>query len=317
MDACGRVRYTAKKQGFEQAGPMQYSAHVPFVAPARVRPELWRLIVGLVLTAIIYALGVAAIFGLVVAWSGIDGARSWMQELSGSAGPTGTLLLLATFVGMALGPMLAVTLLHGRSVRSLFGAPAALLRHFFVTLAICIVVFAVTALVPTPTFTPLPNTEISLWMSFLPLALVGVLIQTGAEEVLFRGYMQQQLAARFSSPILWMVLPSVIFAALHYQPEVMGENTWLMMGAVFVFAVLAADLTAVTGTIGAAWAMHFVNNALAILVVATDGPLSGLALYIAPISPASEGIRPLFYLDIATTVALWAVIRLILRRQAV
>jgi membrane protease YdiL (CAAX protease family) len=123
-------------------------------------------------------------------------------------------------------------------------------------------------------------------MSFLPLALVGVLIQTGAEEVLFRGYMQQQLAARFSSPLMWMVLPSAIFAALHYQPEIMGDNTWLMMAAVFVFALLAADLTAVTGTIGAAWAMHFVNNALAILVVATDGPLSGLALYIAPISPA-------------------------------
>jgi hypothetical protein len=89
-----------------------------------------------------------------------------------------------------------------------------------------------------------------------------------------------------------MVLPSALFAALHYQPEVMGDNTWLMMGAVFVFALLAADLTAVTGTIGAAWAMHFVNNALAILVMATDGPLSGLALYIAPISPASPDIRP-------------------------
>jgi hypothetical protein len=130
-----------------------------------------------------------------------------------------------------------------------------------------------------------------------------VLIQTGAEEVLFRGYMQQQLAARFSSPIMWMVLPSAIFAALHYQPEIMGDNTWLMMAAVFVFAVLAADLTAVTGNIGAAWAMHFVNNALAILVVATDGPLSGLALYIAPISPDGRD-PPLFYLDIATTVAL-------------
>jgi hypothetical protein len=30
-----------------------------------------------------------------------------------------------------------------------------------------------------------------------------------------------------------------------------------------------------------------------------------------------KAYRPLFYLDIATTVALWAVIRLILRRQAV
>ena len=96
----------------------------------------------------------------------------------------------------------------------------------------------------------------------------------------------------------------------------MGNNTWLMMGAVFVFALLAADLTAVTGNIGAAWAMHFVNNTLAILVMAPAGPLSGLALYLAPISPASEGIRPLLLLDIATMIALWAVIRLVLRRPA-
>jgi hypothetical protein len=73
---------------------------------------------------------------------------------------------------MALGPMLAVTPLHGRSVRSLFGPPV-LLRHFLITLLICVVVFAVTALIPTPNFTPLPNTELSLWLSFLPLALVG------------------------------------------------------------------------------------------------------------------------------------------------
>lgn len=295
---------------------MQYSAHAPFVAPARQNSELWRLFLGLLLTAVVYALGVAAIFGLVVLWSGVDGAQSWLRELAGSAGPTGTILLLATFVGMALGPMLAVRFLHRRPVQSLFGPTSQLLRDFGLAFLICVAVFAVTALIPTPALTPRPNIEIGLWLSFLPLALVGVLIQTGAEEVLFRGYMQQQLAARFSSPIIWMVLPSAIFAGLHYQPEIMGDNTWLMMAAVFVFALLAADLTAVTGNIGAAWSMHFVNNALAILLVATEGPLSGLALYVAPISPSSEEIRPLFYLDIATTVALWAVIRLVVRRQA-
>jgi len=67
---------------------MQYSAHAPFVAPARPRSEPWRLFVGLFLTAIVYMLGVAAIFGLVVLWSGIDGAQGWLRELSGSAGPT-------------------------------------------------------------------------------------------------------------------------------------------------------------------------------------------------------------------------------------
>ena len=295
---------------------MQYSAHVPFVAPARTRPEVWRVLLGLVLTFVVYAVTVAAIFGIVALWSGLDGAQGWLREMSTRAGPTGTLLFLATFAGMALGPMLAVRVLHGRPIRSLFGPVGTMIRHFAITLLICAAVFAVTALIPTPAVTPLPNIELSLWLSFLPLALVGVLLQTGAEEVLFRGYLQQQLAARFASPVMWMVLPSAVFAALHYQPEVMGDNTWLMMGAVFVFALLAADLTAVTGNIGAAWAMHFVNNTLAILVMAPDGPLSGLALYLAPISPASEGIRPLLLLDIATMIALWAVIRLVLRRPA-
>ncbi|MDG4646886.1 CPBP family intramembrane metalloprotease [Roseibacterium sp. SDUM158017] len=293
---------------------MQYQPHAPFVAPARARPQLWRLALGLVLTAAIYGIGIAAVFLLVVAWSGMDGAQRWMQELSTTSGPTGTLLLLATFAGMALGPMAAARLLHRRKVSSLFGPLRRLWRQFLLALAICTGFYAVTALIPTPAMTPLPNLELTLWASFLPLALVGVLIQTGAEEVLFRGYMQQQLAARFASPIAWMVLPSAIFAALHYQPDIMGDNTWLMMAAVFVFAVLAADLTAATGSIGAAWGLHFANNALAILVVATDGPLSGLALFVAPVSPSSEDIRPLFYLDIATTIALWAAVRFAVTR---
>jgi membrane protease YdiL (CAAX protease family) len=295
---------------------MQYSAHTAFVEPARARPELWRLLAGIALTAVVYALGIAAVFGLVFLWSGLEGARSWMRELSSGAGPTGTLLLLATFAGMALGPMAAARFLHRRPALSLFGPIPPMMRQFGLTLLICLAVYAVMALVPTPGATLLPNTEVTLWATFLPLALVGVLVQTGAEEVLFRGYLQQQLAARFASPLAWMVLPSAVFALLHYQPELMGGNAWLMVAAVFVFSILAADLTAVTGTIGAAWALHFVNNTLAILVVATEGPLSGLALYIASISPDDPGIRPLFYLDIASTVALWAVLRLVLRRRA-
>ncbi len=291
---------------------MQYSAHAPFVAPARDRPELWRLAVGLILTALIYAMGVAAVFLLVVAWSGTDGASRWMAEMAGSSGPTGTLLLLATFVGMALGPMAAVRLVHRRPVSTLFGPLPRLWRHFGIAAGICVLVYSVTALIPTPAPVPLPNLEFGLWASFLPLAIVGVLIQTGAEEILFRGYLQQQLAARFASPFVWMLVPSAIFAGLHYQPEIMGDNVWLMMLAVFVFALIAADLTAVTGSIGAAWGLHFVNNALAILVVSTDGPLSGLSLYTAPVSPSSPEIRPLFYLDIATMLAVWAVIRIVL-----
>lgn len=295
---------------------MQYSAHAPFVAPARSHPQLWRLGLGVLLTIVIYGLGIGAVFLLVVAWSGFDGAQRWMDEITSKAGPTGTLLLLTTFIGMALGPMFAARLLHGRKMKSLFGPISRVWRDFLVALAASVAFYAILSLVPLPTAAPLPNLDIAIWASFLPLALVGVLLQTGAEEVLFRGYLQQQLAARFSSPVVWMVIPSVLFAALHYQPEIMGPNTWLMMGAVLVFALLAADLTAVSGNIGAAWGLHFANNAMAILIVATDGPLSGLALFVSPVMPSSEEIRPLFYLDIATTVALWAIIRLLLRSRA-
>lgn len=293
---------------------MQYPAHAAFVAPARDRPQLWRLVAGLALILVIYIIGIGAIFGILAALSGFEGAQNWMSEIAVGAGPTGTLLLLATFIGMALGPMAAAKVLHGRKARGLFGPFPRLIRDFLIAGVICTVVFAVTTQIPLPGAAVVPNLDPSLWASFLPLALVGVLLQTGAEEVLFRGYLQQQLAARFASPLIWMILPSALFAVLHYQPEVMGDNTWLMICAAFVFGVAAADLTAVSGSIGPAWGMHFVNNALGILVVSMDGPLSGLSLYMAPIAQDAAEIRPLFVLEIATTVALWAVIRIAVSR---
>jgi len=295
---------------------MQYPAHVEFVAPARARPQLWRLFVGLLLAGAIYFAGILLIFGILLITSGPEGAQHWMASMSLANGPTSTLLLLATFIGMALGPMAAAKLLHKRPALSLFGGPfARLSTHFAIGAVVCAVVYGATLLIPSPEgATPMPNLDLSLWASFLPLALVGVFVQTGAEELLFRGYVQQQLAARFRSPVIWMALPAVLFGLAHYQPDLMGENTWFIVAATGVFALLAADLTAVTGNIGAAWGLHFANNCAAILFVASDGPLSGLALYTMPVDPASPAMAPLILLDIGITVAIWLVIRLVVKR---
>ena len=294
---------------------MQYPAHEELVAPARARAAPWRLMLGILLCAVVYAAGIAALFGILVAVSGLEGANAWLGRMSLAESPTATLLVLATFVGMGLGPMLAARLLHGRSAGSLFGRPRALLPGFAVGAGVCVLAYVATSLLPSG-ITPEANLAPGLWAAFLPIALVGILVQTGAEEVLFRGYLQSQLAARFASPLAWMVLPSALFAVLHYQPSVMGENAWLVVAAVFLFAVLAADLTARTGSIGAAWGFHFANNCVAILVVALDGPLSGLALYTIPmgvLTPAE--LRPLLLFDMGVTVAIWLGILLILRRR--
>lgn len=293
---------------------MQYSAHADFVAPARARPEIWRGLLGLLLISVVYLLGILALFGILIATSGFEGANTWMAMMMVGETPTSTLLVLATFVGMGLGPLLAARWLHKRSFGSVFGARKTVIRDFAIAAGVCGILYAAMALLPSPV-EPSPNLEMNLWLAFLPLALVGVLIQTGAEEVLFRGYIQQQLAARFASPLVWMVLPSICFALLHYYPDIYGGNAWVVVAAVGLFAILAADLTALTGSIGAAWGLHFTNNVAAILFVAVDGPISGLALYTLPLGDmTAEAVRPLLLLNMAITVGVWLVTRVLLTR---
>jgi membrane protease YdiL (CAAX protease family) len=293
---------------------MQYPALEELVAPARGRSALWRLLVGLILVGIVYVAGMAALYGVLVLITGFSGANQWLARMADGDGPTATLLILATFIGMGVGPMLAARLVHRRPVGSLFGSRARMLRHFGLAAGLCVVMYGLSVLLPSP-IVPVRHLATGLWLSFLPLALVAVLIQTGAEEVLFRGYLQTQLAARSSSPMIWMVLPSALFAVLHYQPELLGKGAWFMVAAIFLFALLAADLTARTGTIGAAWGFHFANNCAAILIVGIEGPLSGLALYKVPTAQIGAGLLvPMLMLDVVVMVAVWGAIRLALGR---
>lgn len=285
-----------------------------FVAPARDRPQLWRLLLGLLLVLCVYVIGIIVLLACVWAAAGNAGLNGWMQRIALAETPTAVVLMLGTFAGMVAGTVLAARLLHRRGIGSLLGTGT--LRGFALGgVAAALLFAAVFAFLPAP-YVLIRNTPTDLFLSFLPMALIGLLLQTGAEEVLFRGYLQQQLAARFQHPLIWMILPSVAFGLLHLDPATAGANAWLLVGAATVFGLVAADLTRVTGSIGIAWGIHFVNNAVAILFVALDGSLSGMALWKTPFTAANtEVLRPLIVQDVITTVILWAVIRLWLARR--
>ena len=152
----------------------------------------------------------------------------------------------------------------------------------------------IAALVLVPTFfigfDGIPNVPLETWAALLPLTLLGVLVQTGAEELVFRGYLQQQFAARFRSPIAWLILPAALFAAVHWNPDALGENVWLPLAVAFIFGLAAADLTAKTGSIGAAWGIHFANNFNGIALISTDGTITGLSLYLTPYSASDPDL---------------------------
>jgi CAAX protease family protein len=294
---------------------MTYIAHDAFVAPARARPGLWRLFLGLVLVAVVFVAWFTAIVAVIYLVSGQGGGQQWVARLTTADTPTSVLLVLAAIPGLGLGAMLAARFIHARKPETLFGRKRRVIRHFTIAAATCLAILMASMLIPAG-YTAMPGLDLTLWLTFLPLALFAILAQAGAEEILFRGYFQQQLAARFHSPLIWILVPSVLFGAAHFDPSAPPAIAWLVVGAATLFGLCAADLTARTGSIGAAWGFHFANNIAAVLVLALNGNLSGLALYVTPFgADAAEILQPLILRDMATTLVIYAAIRFALARR--
>lgn len=294
-----------------------YSAHARFVAPARERSELWRLIVGLALATALIMLCSPLLWQFLSYVMSEDGHRALYNDFETLLLPQSTLVLLYSFGLVWIAVAAVVIVLHLRRPETLIGSPTiAFLQAKFVVVALLLVSAALMVLPPYG-FEPalVPGLPFAQWAGFLLPALVAVSIQTSAEEVLFRGYIQQQLAARFNSPFVWMMIPSVLFGLAHYAPQSYGSNAWLVVIRATIFGVLAADLTARSGTLGPAIAMHFVNNIAALLIIAPQGEMSGLALFHYPFDASDEAaVRALLPIDFAMMLVTWLAARLALRR---
>ncbi len=284
------------------------------IAPARQYPQIWRVLLGILLIIFIYIATTALIF-----WAGFAYATpfkflTWANAVSRAETPVPTLIVLFTFSGMALGAILAAPALHYRSPGSLFGPLGETLRGFVIAAASVLIIAAIAFVASLFFDPPVAHLPFSEWLKYLPLALPLLLIQTSAEELVFRGYLQQQLAARFKSRFIWMVIPSLLFASLHYSAE-LGTNLWLVLGVTFIFALISADLVEKTGSLGASIGLHFANNIFALLVISIDGPLSGLSLYKSSYGLADTTILPYVLIaNILVLLVIWRILRFLLAR---
>jgi membrane protease YdiL (CAAX protease family) len=294
---------------------------------AKLYPQLWRLLAGLILTIFMTISVSAMLIGAVVAVSGgmdpmatihvTSGLRSIQTAVQGYGGldtPVSVLLILLTFVGLFIGPLLAAAAFHFRGPGSLFGSFPVWRRGFLVALGVQVPILAVLVGLGALLDPPLQNLRLGQWLSFLPLALPLILIQTSSEELLFRGYIQQQLAARFNARWIWIGLPALAFAALHYTPDA-GANLPLVLGGALVFGLIAADLSAQTGSLGAAMGLHFGNNVFGLLIVGVSETITGLALYRSSEPVDATGGQSLgLGLSILVMLVTWRLVRLILTR---
>lgn len=288
-----------------------------YIASARAYPQIWRLIAGTLSGFIVFLLGTMAIVW-VLAWA-LDAGNPYSYEFVGAleagATPVHMAIVLATFIPMTLGAM-AMAAWHWRGLPSLLGT-----RHRFVELfmkcagLICVTTalyFGVSLIVGGPEL--IPNHSLGTWLGFLVWAIPLLFIQITAEELVFRGYLQQQMAARFKGFFWWMILPSLVFSLGHYKPDVDPVLAVMIVFATLVFGVIAADLTRITGNLAAAMGLHFANNFFSLLVIGVPGQLSGIALFHTPFQMEDVSrISWFLALDIAMLLVIWIIARRIVR----
>lgn len=293
---------------------MAYERLAEFAAPARATPELWRIgaVMGLMLLAVI---GLQQVVFVLLAAMGGQGAVEAMLEPRGeTAGQTLAALFGHGLYAVALA--MALRAVHWRGFISLFGPGAHAAGDFFRVLYWLVPLYvAVVAFLPSD-YDYLRNEAmpVSRWLLYLPLALAAVAVQAGTEELFFRGYLTQQIAAATGpGNWAWMAVPAGFFALLHYSPA-SGGNAMIFTLWALAFGVVAADLTSRAGNLGPALALHFVNNAVALLGVAMPGPGAGLALYHTPFAADAAIVTHLMPVEFATLALAWLAARVAIRR---
>ena len=274
-----------------------------FVAPARARPALWRTLAGTLLAAALWLFAIGA-------------TLPFAASAGGFATPVGILLYLASFAALLGGAALAARLLQGRGPATLFGPGGFRAGGFGLGVAVVLLVAIPSGAALALLAPPERQATLAAWAARLPLALPAILVQSAAEELAFRGFLMQSLAARFRSALVWWLLPAALFGVLHWNPAELGPNAPIGVLITMVIGLALADVTVRTGNLSAPIGLHFANNAMAMLVVAPPSPVSGLALFVSGIDAGDAGtLRLLLVADLTAILLVWGLWRAILARR--
>lgn len=261
---------------------MRYNAYADMVASALRQRAYWRIVVVLVATFLVVSLLTPLALGLIGALAPELSAIKLTPtgiEIGTSQG--GLFLILASFAILILATIVCAKKLSNRTLRDLTG-PAPLLRsQFVVTVKWMIGLTAVMLLVPAPQASMEVQKQLALgvWLTWLPLGLIGLAIQVTAEELFFRGYLQTQLVGATGSYAKGMVISALIFGLGHISGDAEGLSALFPVVWATLFGLVAGDLTARSGTLGPAIAVHFINNMTVMFIAPVAGVLSGLGLW--------------------------------------
>lgn len=301
---------------------MSYASYAPYahmLASAQRRPERWRVIIGLIIAFLASAILTPLYLGVIGANVTELRAFEFMPDGTINIGTTrgGLLLVLSSFAILLMATALTAKHLHNRSLKDLVGPGDVLRTQFWLVLKWCAGLTFVVLLLPLGDTDIETHRQVSIatWLMWLPLGAVGLMIQVVAEEIFFRGYLQTQLVTATKSYSKGMVLAALIFGLGHISTSIEGPAALFPVIWATLFGLVAGDLTARTGSLGPALAIHFLNNTLAMFISPTEGQLSGFGLWVREVD-LSEAFTDPFILafEVISLLILWLVARIVLKR---
>jgi hypothetical protein len=223
--------------------------------------------------------------------SGLDVNESLaaMSAFVETTSPASIIFQLATFIGIWPTTWLVLKLLHRQSFGTLFSPEGRMRwgdfgRGLLLAAGFWLITMVIgLAMVGMPERTDLP---MPVWaMALAPLAMM-VFFQASAEELVFRGYLLQQLAARWQSPLVWGFLPALLFGAAHYSSGSELGIGWHYMAVTLLFGLAAAALVWRTGSLAASMGLHTGMNLFSLSGIGVKGIVEGTQLYLYDASGA-------------------------------
>ena len=300
--------------------PRRTAKFEEYAACAGLYCEPWRTALGVLLIAGIYLIGAAGLtYGAITIAERIQLGAGYaiVIELATYSSKRAVLIALFSIVLVLPAMWLVLKFLHRRSVRSLIAPTGRVHWRNYRRALVFVAVFGLVTSIPVLLGSELAQQlSVSQWLPWLLPALLLIFLQTATEELFFRGYLMQQLAAHFHSRWIWWVLPAVLFGAMHYNPGIYGENTWLVMASAGLAGLIFGDVTARSGDLSIAMGLHFANNLTAVLIIGVPGQMSSLSLYLQRLNVRDiDAMRAELLASTGIILAVYLVYLLVLRAR--
>lgn len=155
------------------------------------------------------------------------------------------------------------------------------------------------------------------WSLLLPLVLVGfigIFIQAGAEEMVFRGYLTQ-FARRFTArPWLFIGIPAILFALPHAGNIAAYSGNPLVLAPYLTAGLLYGWAAYRSGSLWLSLGLHLSNNLSGLVLVGTAGDVIRTAAPLTIEPPSLMVVTLLIAVQALVTVA---VLEWLLRRRGV